>query len=75
MSLDLLKKLKEEKLKVEKWRESRQITAQVKSTIFDTLQWLPSLTYSDLDVGEKTAHVYQHIYTNYPGGNVNVYVR
>lgn len=75
VSLDLLKKLKEEKLKVEKWRESRQITAQVKSTIFDTLQWLPSLTYSDLDVGEKTAHVYQHIYTNYPGGNMNVYLR
>lgn len=67
VSVDLLNKLKEEKLKVERWRESRQITAQVKTIIFDTLQWLPQNTYTDTDVSEKTITVYQHIYTNYPG--------
>jgi len=68
VSVDVLLKLKEEKLQIERWRESRQITAQVKTTIFDTLQWLPQTSYSDQDVSEKTISVYQHIYTNYPGG-------
>lgn len=71
----MLTKLKEEKLRIERWRESRQITAQVKTIIFDTLQWLPQSTYSDQDVSEKTINVYQHIYTNYPGGQFNTYTR
>ncbi len=75
VALDLLQKLKEEKLKVEKWRESRQVRAQIHATIYDTLQWLPQQKYSDQDVDEKTTHVYQHIYTNYPGGNLSLYAR
>jgi type I restriction enzyme R subunit len=75
VSVDLLTKLKEEKLRIERWRESRQITAQVKTIIFDTLQWLPQSTYSDQDVFEKTINVYQHIYTNYPGGNYSAFKR
>lgn len=75
ISVDLLTRLKEEKLRIERWRESRQITAQVKTIIFDTLQWLPQSTYSDQDVSEKTINVYQHIYTNYPGGQFNTYTR
>lgn len=75
VSVDILAKLKEEKLQIERWRESRQITAQVKTTIFDTLQWLPQTSYSDQDVSEKAIHVYQHIYTNYPGGQQSVYAR
>jgi len=67
VSVDILKKLKREKLNVERWRESRQITAQVKTMIFDTLQWLPQNTYTDTDVSEKTLQVYQHIYTTYSG--------
>ncbi len=67
VSVDVLKKLKREKLNVERWRESRQITAQVKTIIFDTLQWLPQNTYTDNDVSEKTLQVYQHIYTTYSG--------
>ena len=69
VSVDVLKKLKAEKLSLERWRESRQITAQVKTIIFDTLQWLPQQTYSDTDVSEKTIQVYQHIYSCYPGEN------
>ena len=73
VAVDTLTKLKDEKLKVDRWRESRQVTAQVKTIIFDTLQWLPQESYTDFEVSEKTVHVYQHIYTNYPGGQKSVY--
>ncbi len=75
VSVTILLRLKEEKLKIERWRESRQISSQVKTIIFDTLQWLPQECYSDKDVSEKTINVYQHIYSNYPGGGNSVYVR
>ena len=75
VATDTLAKLKEEKLRIERWRESRQITAQVKTMIFDTLQWLPQTTYTDQEVSEKTINVYQHIYTNYPGGNDSAYTK
>ncbi len=65
VAVGTLTKLKKEKLKIERWRESRQITAQVKTIIFDTLQWLPQESYTDYDVSEKTIDVYQHVYTNY----------
>ena len=70
---DTLIKLNEEKLKIERWRESTQITAQVKTLIYDSLQWLPQNSYPDNEVNEKTNVVYQHIYTNYPGGDLNIY--
>ena len=75
VAADTLQSVKEEKLKIERWRESRQITAQVKTLIFDQLQWLPQEAYTDEDVNERSTHVYQHIYTNYPGGLGNSYVR
>lgn len=70
-----LEKLKEEKLKVERWRESREVTAQVKSMIYDNLLWLPQEVYTDEEVSMKTVSVYQHIYTNYYGGGKSVYQR
>ena len=45
-----LEKLKAEKLRVERWRESRQVTAQVKSLIYDQLLWLPEEVYTDKDL-------------------------
>jgi type I restriction enzyme R subunit len=68
-----LETLKAEKLKIDNWRESRQIKAQVKSTIYDNLLYLPQEFYTDEEVGVKTANVYQHIYTNYYGGGKSVY--
>lgn len=65
---ETLKKLKAEKLKIERWRESRQITAQVKGMIYDHLLWLPEEAYTDEDVSLKTVKVYQHIYSSYYGG-------
>ncbi|HMT35941.1 MAG TPA: hypothetical protein PKC41_08790 [Chitinophagaceae bacterium] len=73
VSVDLLTKLKDEKLKVDKWRESRQITASVKNMINDTLAYLPLQAYSDDDLTIKSVNVYQHIYMNYPGGGQNLY--
>ncbi len=73
VAVDVLLKLKGEKLRVERWRESRQLTSQVKTIIFDTLQWLPQESYTDEEVGTKTINVYQHIYSNYPGGRNSVY--
>ncbi|WP_417558240.1 type I restriction endonuclease subunit R [Mesoflavibacter zeaxanthinifaciens] len=70
-----LETLKAEKLKIEKWRESRQIKAQVKSMIYDSLLYLPEESYTDEEVGVKTANVYQHIFTNYYGGGNSVYGR
>ena len=67
ISVTTLSKLKEEKLKIDRWRESMQITAQVKTLIFDSFQWLPQNIYTDNDVAEKTMSVYQHIYSNYGG--------
>ena len=65
---DMLAKLKQEKLRIDRWRESRQVTAQVKTMIYDHLQWLPSKSYSDNEVGQKSINVYQHVYTRYGAG-------
>lgn len=68
-----LDKLKAEKLKIEHWREKREIIAQVKSMIYDQLLWLPQEAYNDEEVSMKSLSVYQHIYSNYYGGGKSVY--
>lgn len=70
---ETLDKLKAEKLNIERWRESRSITAQVKGMIYDNLLWLPQESYSDDEVSLKSVSVYQHIYSNYYGGGKSVY--
>lgn len=70
---DMLLKLKSEKLKVERWRESTQITAQVQTTIHDNLLWLPEDSYADEEVDTKSVEVYQHIYSSYYGGGMSRY--
>mgnify|MGYP002620383582 CR=1 FL=1 len=75
VAVDTLSVLKAEKLRIERWRESRQITAQVKTIIYDTLQWLPQEVYSDEEVNQKTISIYQHVFTNYPGGPFDAYSR
>ena len=70
---ETLEKLKAEKLKVQRWRESTQITAQVQTMIHDTLLYLPQKNYADEEVDSKTIEVYQHIYSNYYGGGMSSY--
>ncbi len=65
--------LKAEKLKIGRWRESRQITAQVKKIIKENLLWLPQEAYSDEELSTRTVSVYQHIYSSYYGDGQSVY--
>ena len=73
VSKQTLETLKAEKLKVERWRESTQLKAQVKTAIYDTLLKLPQIPYPDNEVDEKTNVIYQHIFTNYYGGGKSIY--
>lgn len=73
VAIATLGKLKAEKLKVERWRESTQITAQVRTMIRDNLLWLPEESYLEEEVDTKTIDVYQHIYSNYYGGGASTY--
>ncbi len=65
--------VRNKKLKVERWRESTQLRAQVKMSIYDKLLNLPQEPYSDEEVHTKTDVVYQHIFTNYYGGGQSAY--
>lgn len=66
VAIKTLDTLKEEKLRIERWRESTQVTSQVKTIIFDSLQWLPQEAYIDDEVSERADLVYQYIYSSYP---------
>lgn len=70
---DTLDKLKVEKLSIKRWRESREVIAQVKIVIHENMLHLPIESYSDEDVDTKATDVYQHIFASYRGGNDNVY--
>lgn len=65
--------LKTEKLKIERWRESTEVSAQVKVMINDSLQWLPQEPYPDDELDSKSLVVYQHIYSHYPSGGFSTY--
>ncbi len=73
VAVKTLQILKEEKLKIERWRESTQVAAQVRTVIFDSMQWLPQESYIDDEVRQKSDQVYQYIYANYPGGDCGSY--
>ncbi len=73
VAVKTLETLKSEKLRIVKWRESTQIAAQVKTLIFDSLQYLPQDLYADDEVEVRTDAVYQHIYATYSGGQTATY--
>ena len=68
-----LEKLKKEKLKGSMWRESAQISAQIRIMIRDSLLFLPQEKYPDKEIDIKTLDVYQHIYSNYYPGGSSIY--
>ncbi len=68
VAVKTLADLKAEKLRIAKWRESTQVTAQVRTMIFDSLQYLPQDAYEDEEVAERAGAVYQHIFANFNGG-------
>jgi len=68
-----LQTLKAEKLKIERWRQSIEVSSQVKVMIDDALQWLPQQPYPEEELGEKSQLVYQHVYANYQGAGYSSY--
>ena len=73
LARETLAQLKEGQLRVQRWRESTQITAQVLTTIHNQLLYLPQTSYPDHEVETKASDVYQHIYSNYHGGGASTY--
>ena len=71
IAVETLVSLKKEKLKVERWRESRMVRSQIKTLIYEKLLYLPEEAYSDAEVGQRAADVYQHIYTMNQRQSVN----
>ncbi len=68
-----LQTLKAEKLKIDRWRQSIEVSSQVKVMIDDALQWLPQEPYPGEELGEKSQLVYQHVYANYQGAGYSSY--
>ncbi len=70
---ETLATLKKEKLKIDRWRESLQVRAQVKTIIDDSLQYLPQMAYPDSELDVKSVDIFQHIYSHYQGAGVSSY--
>jgi type I restriction enzyme R subunit len=70
---EMLEKLKAEKLKVDRWRESTQVSSQVKTMIKNSLEWLPQVPYPDEELADLNLVVYQHVYANYQGTGNSTY--
>jgi len=70
---ETLAKLKQEKLRIERWRESLQVRAQVQTIILDSVQYLPQDPYPSEELADKSLLVYQHIYSNYQGSGMSTY--
>lgn len=74
MSIELLVKLKREKLRVEKWSDKTLTTAAVYNTVSNTLyESLPHPTYQQDEIELKTNLVYEHLSQQYHGGGLSVY--
>lgn len=65
--------LKAEKLKVDRWRESTQVSSQVRTMITNSLEWLPQSSYLDDELADMSLLVYQHVYSNYQGSGMSTY--
>ena len=70
VSVELLGTLKEEKLRIERWREKEATRDAVRLAIHDYL-WsdstgLPIDVYEETDVAEKAAEVFRHVFRAYP---------
>ena len=68
-----LETLKAEKLKIDRWRESEQVSSQVKVMISDALEYLPPAPYPDEELADMSLVVYQHVYSHYQGGGYSSY--
>ena len=70
VAVDLLSRLKAEKLRIDHWRDKETTRDAVRITIRDHL-WsddtgLPVESYTEEDVNEKAEEVFRHVYRAYP---------
>ena len=70
---ETLEKLKAEKLKVDRWRESTQVSSQIRTIITSSLEYLPQAPYPDEELADLNLVVYQHVYANYQGAGYSTY--
>ena len=70
IATQLLEILKQEKLKIDNWRDKESTRDGVRGTIYDFLYsdetGLPIDSYSEDEVSEKTEEVFRHIFRVYP---------
>jgi len=60
-----LESLKAEKLRIERWHESEQVSSQLKVMIFNTLEYLLPEPYPYDELADMSLVVYQHVYSHY----------
>jgi type I restriction enzyme R subunit len=65
---ELLEELKKEKLRHERWRESTQLSSQVRTYILNKLYYLPEDKYPDQELADRRDRVYQFIFERYGDG-------
>lgn len=70
VAVELLEKLKTERLRIDHWRDKETTRDAIRVTIHDFL-WddetgLPADCYSEEDINSKTEEVFKHIYWAYP---------
>lgn len=70
VAANLLQILKEEKLKIENWREKESTRDAVRQTIYDFLfddkTGLPVTSYEEEDIDVLSLAIFDHVYRNYP---------
>lgn len=73
----LLKRLKEEKLRIDNWRDKETAKAAVRTYIYDFLYdeetGLPTDSFTEEDVEAKSWLIYEHIYQQYPNVSNSIY--
>lgn len=66
VAVELLMKLKNDKLKIENWREKAQISAQIRTDILNKLYSdMPHPTYQNNDIDTLTNSVYWYVWNRY----------
>ncbi|MBI9113240.1 type I restriction endonuclease subunit R [Maridesulfovibrio ferrireducens] len=70
VSVDLLEKLKSEKLKIDNWREKEAtrdaVRTAIKDFLWDDQTGLPVDSYDENEVVEKAEYVFTHVFRVYP---------
>ena len=73
MAKETLEKLKQEKLNIDNWRQSTQVSAQIGVLIRNNLFQLPVSIYPDDEIEKLSIKFYQHLFSNYYGNGKSVY--